>query len=966
LKFGRYVVLICLLYSYLVPQENVHICALRVQFQEDNNELTTGTGRLMMDSAHVVPFTIDPPPHNRAYFQDQIAAVHHYYQQASSGKLAVTGSVFPLQQDSAYTMPHTMGYYSPNRTEEENNRRLAELFIDAVTKADQDDAVAFADYDLVVIFHAGVGKDIDLGYDATPQDIPSLYVSPGFFKKALGDTFGGIPVDAGSLLLEQGIILPETESQEGIEVALTGIFAANIGTHLGMYDLFSPSEQTTGIGRFGLMDAGLFNLYGLAPALPSAFSRQLVGWENPVHISQPQKDIPLIRLTGNRNSGVTCYRVPINSDEYFLLEYRGSYTVSIAIDSLYQAMFDTRGEPPTYLEVLHRLYPDKIQIASTGVVVGVENYDWGLPGSGILIWHIDEQRISETDEQNAINDDPERRTVDMEEADGSQDIGQIYDITQPGYQSELGTWLDFWFKSNPAPLYKNEFSAETAPNTFSNRNYADSHIRLYDFSDNKADIMTFTFENETYLKGFPVNLDTSNASGNMIMAAVENIETPVIFTSDIGGNIYAITQNGSGIYQPDVLILWRFSGENQPVLTLADRNNNHRADLVAAADAEGRVELYDLTRARLDTTLQLASGLILPLITQTPFFYAGYKEGKIERYAFTGVMDSVYRYNHTIEGFAVVSPQNIFVNTDGLYGPFVIDLNGNGYLDMVVIQDSRLLSLQVDGKKDLVHLPASCVAKPAFADVDRDGYFEMILTLSDQLLVLNANGTPVDGFPFMPRKMELIDLIGTPLIFSTNKDQYFTIIGHGRNGTSFACDNKGKTMPDFSFTIGDVLGKSGALGDIDGDGFLDYFMLNDRGLLQGWRLDASISDCRLWWAQSSYDFTHNPYIPDKLPSLPPKNSELMPAHRVYNYPNPNKNAFTILRYYLREEAYVSIKIFDLAGDLVDSFPGPGSGNSENEIRWDLTDIASGIYLARIEAKSASATEAHIIKIMVVH
>jgi hypothetical protein len=192
LKFGRYVVLVCLLHSILFAQENLHICALRVQFLEDKNELTTGNGRFMMDSSAVAPFTIDPPPHNRSYFQDQMVAVHNYYLQASLGRLTVTGSVYPLQQDSVYTMNTTMGYYSPNRTEQENNARLAQLFVDAVTTADLDAAITFADYDLVVIFHAGVGKDIDLGYDPTPQDIPSLYLSPEFFKKALGDTFVGV------------------------------------------------------------------------------------------------------------------------------------------------------------------------------------------------------------------------------------------------------------------------------------------------------------------------------------------------------------------------------------------------------------------------------------------------------------------------------------------------------------------------------------------------------------------------------------------------------------------------------------------------------------------------------------------------------------------------------------------------------------------------------------------------------
>ena len=74
----------------------------------------------------------------------------------------------------------------------------------------------------------------------------------------------------------------------------------------------------------------------------------------------------------------------------------------------------------------------------------------------------------------------------------------------------------------------------------------------------------------------------------------------------------------------------------------------------------------------------------------------------------------------------------------------------------------------------------------------------------------------------------------------------------------------------------------------------------------------------------------------------------------------------MLRYYLREDAAVSITIFDLAGDLVDRFSGPGTGKIDNEIQWNLDNIASGIYLAHIKAKSAKTTEAHIIKIMVVH
>ena len=60
-------------------QQELKICAIRVEFQEDQNELTTGNGLFNYDTTGITQFTIDPPPHDRSYFQDQIIAVKNYY-----------------------------------------------------------------------------------------------------------------------------------------------------------------------------------------------------------------------------------------------------------------------------------------------------------------------------------------------------------------------------------------------------------------------------------------------------------------------------------------------------------------------------------------------------------------------------------------------------------------------------------------------------------------------------------------------------------------------------------------------------------------------------------------------------------------------------------------------------------------------------------------------------------------------
>ncbi len=95
-------------------------------------------------------------------------------------------------------------------------------------------------------------------------------------------------------------------------------------------------------------------------------------------------------------------------------------------------------------------------------------------------------------------------------------------------------------------------------------------------------------------------------------------------------------------------------------------------------------------------------------------------------------------------------------------------------------------------------------------------------------------------------------------------------------------------------------------------------------------------------------------------------SNLLPQDKAYNYPNPNTGDVTTIRYYLKENAAVTIRILDTAGDLVQQFGGPGFGGVDNEIVWNVADIASGVYLCQIEAKTATETVNRIIKIMVVH
>ncbi|RMF60238.1 MAG: hypothetical protein D6748_04560, partial [Calditrichaeota bacterium] len=423
-----------------LQSDTLKVLAIRVEFQADENPATTGDGRFDMSTSSD-PFQVDPPPHNRSYFQDHLIFAKNYFQKVSQGQLIVQGKVFPREQNSAYQLDHPMEFYNPNTTPQEINQGLARLLQEAVQKADADPDIQFSRYDAVVVFHAGVGRDIDLGLDNTPQDIPSLFITSTFLQNNLG--IDGIVVDDGETVIRNGILLPETESQEGLQLGLNGMLVSNLGSFLGWPDLFSPDTRRSGVGRFGVMDAGLFNGDGLLPAIPTAWTRIIAGWESPQTIFQAQGDEFTVYHPLS-NQGPHVYKIPINRREYFLVENR--YSGKKSLDSLQFVMSDQRGELVGMREVLETHLSDQVQFSdSTGVLLDIDNPDRGLPGGGILIWHIDETVIEANRSTNRINADPNHRGVDLEEADGSQDIGAEFDFLSGGSGSEIGTALDPWY-----------------------------------------------------------------------------------------------------------------------------------------------------------------------------------------------------------------------------------------------------------------------------------------------------------------------------------------------------------------------------------------------------------------------------------------------------------------------------------------------------------------------------------------
>ena len=181
-------------------------------------------------------------------------------------------------------------------------------------------------------------------------------------------------------------------------MATIGIMAHEIGHDIGWPDLYDtiPGGQnpdSSGIGKWSVMSGGSWGTLagqnlGDSPVLPDAWSRSFQGWVTPtpvgsstsVTLRSAATSVDAVRLRDNPN-GVDWRYGASGTGEYFLVENRQR-----------------------------------------------AGYDAALPGCGLLVWHVDETRPGD----NSANSNQLRRLVDLEEADG------LNQLDAPGYDGDAG------------------------------------------------------------------------------------------------------------------------------------------------------------------------------------------------------------------------------------------------------------------------------------------------------------------------------------------------------------------------------------------------------------------------------------------------------------------------------------------------------------------------------------------------
>jgi len=481
--------------------------------------------------------------------------------------------------------------------------------------------------------------------------------------------------------------------------------------------------------------------------------------------------------------------------------------------------------------------------------------------------------------------------------------------------------------------------------------------------------------NYFFEEGFPVSL---NNIDNLEFASLKGCKisanASALFTSDNQGNIYAVTSEGKGIFSDSLFNLAQLPVQEKSDLVLGDLDSDGSYDKIIAVTRSGYIAGFDLTDANGDFfadtlfTLSLAEDLLNQPVINGQHFYITTISGRIAQYDFNGNFVAESQVSSINSNIVVPNDLNdVVYNSNSVFGPIVVDLDSDGIRDNIFFPDSSQIEIDFSNGNEQNYITDSKMnGSPVLADMDMDGYYEIIYHSDYLIHGINYNNAQVTNMPFEPVLSENEKLIGSPLVADVDDDGLMDVISMTNQGQVFAYNSNGKLLNGFSVSAGGRITNSPLLIDIDDDNKLELFTMSNNGHINAWQFEDGYITDNLWWTQESFAPDNNILVSRYLSPVTSSINELMPSKKVYNYPNPNIDDFTYIRYFLTDNARVNIKIFDLAGDMVDSFNGPGDSGIDQQVKWDVSDIESGVYLCRVEAKSAGKSNVRIIKIMVIH
>lgn len=955
------------------------ILALRVDFPvEETDEITTtGTGRFDLRSlAEALPdyrLPYDTPPHDRRHYELHLQALSRYYATVSDSQLVIESDVFPRADTLAYTLPRPMLQYGNGRTPEEIGRLWRDLAADAAALADADpEGPVFADYDSYLIIHAG------LGYETGElNDIRSVFLA----ASDLADYGGPIPVDDGAHAIEDLWILPEAIDNRG-RAGLNGLLAKFFGHQLGLPGLSNFADGLPAVGAWSLMDIGANRVgfvlladslefaFGVVPPHPLAWTKAQLGWSTPTTVV---RDTTVSLLAGDRTATGSisgALRIPLSPTESLWLENRQQRgRTELDLPDGVQAPFDDlelAWVEPSQVRFSHRITADESDSLAgrdAGVWLGVDEYDAFIPGSGVIAIHVDNAVIESSPE--GFNNDRQRLGLTLKEADGYRDIGNLFFDRQDRTEGTRSDPFHAGTLPDGTPGV-DRMTPSTTPTTQTNTGL-DTGVEIRVLSA-PGDTMQVQVRFARNKSGWP----RPSAGSTGLQAADVDADGLVELIASNDEETVVLTADGS--------TQWRIAGR----FLAADRGRLFVAtsDSLFAIDASGsrRWAAAD----QVDVGVLVESGSRDVLVT-------GDESNLTARNAATG--EIVFQHLLAATGLAAadvdgdglgdvlsVEPDRLTISSASAttdldlpgdwWAPAAGDVDGDGVADAVLLDRSGQLRVRtslVTVSDVTIDVGAAPTGPPTLLDIDGDGQLEIAVTTMEALHVFTRSGLIAAGFPArIPDYHEAGAFVGEAVAGDMSGDgthELFVSAGIGVYG--YGAD--AMALPGFPALSAAAPVSAPVLADIDGDVDVELAVATTEAIYvwqpSAWADGFGTGDVTAAWSQAGGGASgqRSLQLQDKTPS--PETAPLMPASRAYVYPNPADPAdgpATVRFFLARDVEQVSLTVYDAIGtQMTRLYAEEPRGGAQNEIQWAVDDLASGLYLCRLEAQGVDGSRADV-------
>ncbi|MBW6514521.1 MAG: T9SS type A sorting domain-containing protein [Candidatus Syntrophosphaera sp.] len=974
--------------SRTVPND---IIVLRVQFSDVQFQAT--------------PEYPDYLAHDGAFFDRWMLHLSDFFADASHYLYELNYTLHP----SVFTLPQTMGYYgADDAATGQIDARLDQFTLDLMAQADP--AIDFSQYGGVIVFHAGAGQESDISR-LRPEQIWSTFLTRKrlqYWFDEENDAYPGLATDDGAILTNI-VIVPEHEFQDyfpgpgepGAEVylfSIYGVLAHQFGHILGLPSLFdndSSNGVSQGIGNWGLMGTGIWNASGYVPAQLSPWCRVFLGWEPFVTVTQSSEDLIVDHFLDHLPFRNRLFKVPISDREYFLIENR-QQNPDASVDPYtgqpsYSFKLLPEGEQDYYENYPLLPYFNFMENRYIG-----SEWDFMLPGlggpipmgmtipvdgSGLLIWHIDENVIAANFtpnfDLNTINAHAPHKGIDVEEADGIQHL----DTAAPD-QYKWGSPYDTFRADNNAYFgYQTHNGLLSLPTAESY--YGGIPLEIYDISAS-GNQMAFSVR-------FGWRLSSNYEGENPINACIVDFEangsSQIVYPMP-DGQIYFWNTDGISYQEP----LSRQPMEHTYVWTGQDfwfpMQLEHIARLYRLG-AEGGEYVYNFNDQDW-ATHPLYDGESLYLALNA----ANGQGGRLYRHdpGQTGVhalrefeypivsnlalfRDRLYIPSHQGGNFAVWNynldsgeflSKLVDVPIDstlvGIFKAPILPGSQNGEL-VVQCLNSVYLFRDIDTAPQLVpgfpyvHDMRS-TAPLTIADWDFNGSLDLILTSDQGIAVIDYSGKLMSPPSLNLAASDSLAFSSGALVLDLDNDGKNELIGSFSFNRLNAWEDNFRTKAGYPVSFGSRSRGLPLIGT-DPDGITYAWVASDNGALYRQPLpDIVTANLDQSWA-SEYANLQRTASRDhsQLPNIFQSES-LFVAGELYIYPNPLKSIYEnklTLNVMTNRDTPIEIRIFDINGSLVYKQKGEAKAYLRNReaIEIPAEKLRSGVYIAVVSGDRAS-------------